>query len=166
MRQQLLLLFWKKLLHEAWHLHPCFLRQSPTSSSEQDPPRKHALWATICDPYLYHISCTVRHFSVIWASCVPLLKGMPKPIFCGCVRLFTWCVHTLPKLQLQASTQPVTWFPECFRLHCSRLKPQHTVQRVQLAYQIMSPAPQHTVQRVQLVYQITPPRISSPLSLN
>lgn len=56
---------------------------SKTISHIVFPPRKHASWAIICDPYLYHLSCTVSHFSVVWAACVPLLKGMPKPIFWG-----------------------------------------------------------------------------------
>lgn len=51
-----------------------------------------------------------------------------KARFLGCLRLFSWCVHTLPKLQLQASTHPVTCFSECFRLYHSRLTPQHTIQ--------------------------------------
>lgn len=90
-RQQLL--FWNKLLCETWHLHSCFPRQSPMSPSEQDPLRKLALWAIICDPYLYHISCTVSHFSIVRASCVPLFKGMPKPVFWG-VSGFSHGVYT------------------------------------------------------------------------
>lgn len=93
------------------------------SSSKKAGFVSYHLWSislsypSYCQPFLH---CQ----SIVCSS----IQRNAKVHFLGCVRLFSWCVHTLPKPQLQASTQPETCFPECFRLHHSRLTPQHTIQ--------------------------------------
>lgn len=130
-RQQLL--FWNKLLCETWHLHSGFLRQSPMSPSDTRiwarSSKKVGFVSHISMDHLWSISLSHLVLSAISPEhCVFLYsKECQSPFFWG-VRLFSWCVHTLPKPQLQASTQPVTCFPECFRLHHSRLTPQVTIQ--------------------------------------
>lgn len=81
------------------------------------------LWS-ISSSYLLYCQAFLHCQSIVCSS----IQRNAKAHFGGFVRFFSWCVRTLPKLHLQASTQPVTCFPECFRLHCSRITPQHTTQ--------------------------------------
>lgn len=123
-RQQLL--FWNKLLCETWHLHLFSKTASHVTfwarSSKKAGFVSYHLWS-ISLSYLLYCQPFLHCQSIMCSS----IERNVKPVFWG-VRFFSWCVHTLPKLQLQASTQPVTCFPECFRVHHSRLTPQNTIQ--------------------------------------
>lgn len=121
---------------------------SKTISHIVFPPRKtcfvsYHLWSVSLSSLLH-----CQPFLCCLSSVCSFTQRNAKTHFWGASGFSHSCIYTLPKLQLQATTQPVTWFLECLGLHCPRLTPHHTVQRVQL------------------VHQITSPRISSPLSLN